>query len=258
MRRRGRRRPTDAMQGDWDARSRADALYHVDATRDRWRTEEFYARGPELVALIVDPVLALLDVDPAGRRVLEVGCGVGRLFEGLAARFGEVWGIDVSPEMVARGRASCPVPARWLVGDGQSLAGVDDHSVDHVLSFEVFQHIPERTTIETYIAETFRVLRPGGTFQLQLRAGSDSVRQTVLRALPRPWRRAAGPLLRLLRLSRVPGDIDSWIGCVVPMDRAQRVAAAVGLGDVTTLPDEVHPAGMGYWLVGRKPFEQPG
>lgn len=228
-------------------------MYHVDATRDRWTVDEFYARGPVLVAKIVDPVLAKLGVDPAGLRVLEIGCGVGRLFAGLADRFGEVWGIDVSLEMVARGQTTCPVDARWMVSDGQSLAGVEDDAVDHVLSFEVFQHIPERGIIDAYIAETHRVLRPRGTFQLQLRSGSDSRRQALLRALPRPARVAVASGVRALRLTRVPGDIDSWIGCIVPTEDAAALARRLGFVDVEVLPDDLHAPGMGYWLIGRKP-----
>jgi hypothetical protein len=124
-----------------------------------------------------------------------------------------------------------------------------------VLSFEVFQHIPERPVIDGYLRETHRVLRSGGTFQLQLRSGSDSTRQALLRALPRPLRSAASQILRRFRLSRVPGDIDSWIGCVVPPDEAISFTTGLGFRDVTVLPDEVHAAGMGYWLIGRKPVE---
>jgi ubiquinone/menaquinone biosynthesis C-methylase UbiE len=88
--------------------------------------EECYARGLALVSQIVDPVLHRIHVDPVERRVLEVGCGVGQLFAGLETRFGEVWGIDVSPEMVAQGQATCPVDAQWLIGDGHSLRGLND------------------------------------------------------------------------------------------------------------------------------------
>ena len=47
--------------------------------------------------------------DLAGRRVLDVGCGTGRLAAALAdeAR-AKVWGIDASPEMVAVARESVP------------------------------------------------------------------------------------------------------------------------------------------------------
>jgi ubiquinone/menaquinone biosynthesis C-methylase UbiE len=46
--------------------------------------------------------------DLRGRRVLEVGCGTGRLTAALAERaYAKVWAVDASPEMlaVARGRA---------------------------------------------------------------------------------------------------------------------------------------------------------
>ena len=46
--------------------------------------------------------------DLRGRRVLEVGCGTGRLTAALAERaYAKVWAVDPSPEMlaVARGRA---------------------------------------------------------------------------------------------------------------------------------------------------------
>lgn len=250
-----RRRPpaSDAIRRDWDARGRDDALYHVDSTRDQWTVDEFYARGRALVAQIVDPVLIPLHVDPAGLRVLEIGCGVGRLFEGLGSRFGEVWGIDVSPEMLARGKETCPASARWLLGDGRSLTGVGDNSVDHVLSFEVFQHIPDRRIVEAYVKETYRVLKANGTFQLQLRSGNDSSRQAVLRALPRPLRVAVHNAARTLRLSHVSGDVDSWIGCIVPAADAIAFATRLGFVDVQALPDDLHAPGMGYWLVGRKP-----
>jgi len=66
--------------------------------------------------------------DLAGRRVLEVGCGTGRLAAALAERGARVWALDPSPEMLAeaerleapgvrfkRGRAeSLPFKAGWF------------------------------------------------------------------------------------------------------------------------------------------------
>jgi ubiquinone/menaquinone biosynthesis C-methylase UbiE len=249
---RARAASTDAMRRDWDARAKVDALFHVDASRPGSTVDEFYARGPALVAEIVDPVLEQLGVDPSGQRVLEVGCGMGRLFAGLADRFGDVLGIDISPEMVARGRAQCPVAATWLVGDGRSLPGVPDASVDHVLSFEVFQHIPDRAVIDSYVAETFRVLRPGGTFQLHLRRSSDSFRQAVVRALPRPARMTVAAALKAVGLLHAHGDVDTWLGCVVHPASALEIGEGVGFCDLRVLPDRLHATEMGYWLVGRK------
>jgi SAM-dependent methyltransferase len=47
--------------------------------------------------------------DLRGRRVLDVGCGTGRLAAALAERFAcKVWGVDASPEMLAVARERVP------------------------------------------------------------------------------------------------------------------------------------------------------
>ena len=243
------------MRRDWDARASSNAFHFVDSNRTEWTDEEFYGRGRQLVAQMLDPVLAQFGVDPSGKRVLEIGCGVGRLFEGFSSRFGEVWGIDVSPNMVALGKEHCPVEATWLVGSGTALTGVEDESVDHVVSYEVFQHIPDPGVIDAYVAEIHRVLRPVATFQVHLRKGSDSLPQAAVRVLPRSARRVVGDGLRRTHVLEVDGDIDTWLGCVIPPARAVRMATGLGFVEVETLPDELHrhQRDMGYWLVGRKP-----
>lgn len=44
-------------------------------------------------------------VDPRGLRVLEIGCGDGRLTRGLAPRAASVLALDLDPDAVARGAA---------------------------------------------------------------------------------------------------------------------------------------------------------
>lgn len=47
--------------------------------------------------------------DLRGRRVLDVGCGTGRLLAALVERFGcKAWGVDPSPEMLAVARRRLP------------------------------------------------------------------------------------------------------------------------------------------------------
>jgi SAM-dependent methyltransferase len=247
----------ESMRHDWEERARTDLLYSIDAQKRDWTFDEFYARGPILVAEFVDPVLQRLGVDPSGQCVLEIGCGIGRLFAGLAERFGDVRGLDISSAMVEEGRKRCPVKATWLVGDGVSLQGVDSASVDHVLSFEVFGHIPRLDIIHSYLRESFRVLRPGGTFQVQLRQRSDSTRQAIIRAMPRPLRVVAAACLRALGMAPVPGDIDTWLGLLVPPGEAASFVEQLGFVDVGVVPSDVSGSSRqrsrGYWLVGRKP-----
>jgi SAM-dependent methyltransferase len=241
------------MRRDWEVRAAADPLFHINANRREWTIHDFYTDGRLLARRIIDPVLDRLGVDPANKRVLEIGCGMGRLFPGLADRFGDVWGIDISSTMVARGRKHCPVQATWLIGDGNGLPGVKDASIDHVLSFEVFQHIPDPAPILSYISETRRVLRPGGTFQLQLRQASDSIAQRWFRGLPDATRLFGGRALRAVGALHLQGDVDTWIGCIINPVEALGHAEQQGLVDLLVLPDVHHPDGIGYWLVGRAP-----
>ena len=247
----------EVMRQAWEARARTDPLYAIDARQRTWSINDFYAQGPGLVTEIVDPALRSLGVDPSGLRVLEIGCGMGRLFNGLAQRFKEVWGIDISASMIEQGREHCDVDATWLVGDGTSLTGVRDTSVDHVLSFEVFGHIPQPAIIRSYLREFLRVLKPGGTFQAQFRGRSDSTRQSIVRRMPRKLRVASGAVLRLARVMPVEGDIDTWLGCLLPPRDGLTMVEAIGFVDTALFtadfagPPQDVP--FGYWVVGRKP-----
>ena len=66
------------------------------------------------MAITVDPerneINALLEYagDLAGKRVLEIGAGYGRLTWRYASLAGEVVGIDAKPERIARGRHEMP------------------------------------------------------------------------------------------------------------------------------------------------------
>lgn len=139
------------MRKSWEARAGSDPLYAIDARRRNWEVRDFYSQGAQLVEEIVDPALKVLSVDPSELRVLEIGCGMGRLFEGLSHRFAEVWGIDISQGMIEQGRAQCPVEAKWILGDGVSLNGVDSESIDYTLSYQVFIHPRQPSIVHGYL-----------------------------------------------------------------------------------------------------------
>src|SRR5919108_4370565 len=48
--------------------------------------------------------LLVTEGDLLGRRVLDIGCGTGRVAAALAERGSRVWGVEPSPEMAARAR----------------------------------------------------------------------------------------------------------------------------------------------------------
>jgi SAM-dependent methyltransferase len=60
--------------------------------------------------------------DLRGRRVLDVGCGTGRLSVALAERAGaRVWGVDASPEMLAVAKAKAPQGVAFKVARAEAL-----------------------------------------------------------------------------------------------------------------------------------------
>jgi ubiquinone/menaquinone biosynthesis C-methylase UbiE len=49
--------------------------------------------------------LTEIDYTPSNdATMLEIGCGIGRMTRAFASRFGTVYGIDISPEMIAQGQ----------------------------------------------------------------------------------------------------------------------------------------------------------
>jgi len=108
-----------------------------------------------------------------GARILDLGCGIGRLLLPLAIRLPEVHfvGVDISAAMIAHGRARTTTGnVTWLVGDGRTLP--DEVGVlSGAYSMITFQHIP-REAQAGYIAAVAERLVPGGVFCFQVREGT--------------------------------------------------------------------------------------
>jgi SAM-dependent methyltransferase len=228
------------MQRFWDRRAREDPFYFVDNRLEYGDPdmESFWSGGEEGL----DRLLAAtgMTVD-AGDAIVDIGCGVGRITRALATRAREVWAVEVSQEMLelARGYNEHLANVRWLLGDGESLAGIDDGSVDGCVSLVVFQHIPSKDVILSYVREMGRVLRHGGWAAFQI--SNDP------RVHSRPGRFASVRATVWSRLRRGPGGQahPAWLGTSIELDQLERTAAEAGL----TLT-EVTGAGTQYCLVG--------
>jgi SAM-dependent methyltransferase len=98
-----------------------------------------------------------------GRRMLDFGCGSGRLLRQLLdeARVAEVHGSDLDPEMVGWVSANLcpPIAGAKANGPRPPLDYPDDH-FDVVTALSVFTHIAEGWS--DWLLELRRVLRPGG------------------------------------------------------------------------------------------------
>ena len=174
---------------------------------------DFAATGEEFLAHFLE----LAGLAPADR-VLEVGCGIGRMARPLA-RFldpaqGSYEGFDVDREGIGwcrRAYARRHPNFRFQVADlynrryhpgGQHSASeyrfpYDDASFDLVIATSVFTHLLEQEA-DHYLAETARVLAPGGRLFATFFVLDDDSRGGDLRghrraAVPRRRRARRGP-----------------------------------------------------------------
>ncbi len=97
----------------------------------------------------------------SGARILDVGCGTGRLTRWIAERLGpavDVIGIDPLPHRIDVARANAGT-ARFEVGRAEDLGAFADESVDAVCLSSVLHWVADERRA---LAEARRVLRPGG------------------------------------------------------------------------------------------------
>jgi SAM-dependent methyltransferase len=96
--------------------------------------------------------------DLRGRRVLDVGCGTGRLAAALADRArARVWGVDSSPEMLAAARARVPRGVALKQASAERLPFKDGWFERVVMTLVV--HVLDRPRA---FPELRRVLGPDG------------------------------------------------------------------------------------------------
>jgi len=103
---------------------------------------------------------AAVVADLAGDRILDVGCGTGRLIRaiGETRRGAELVGVDLSPEMIAvAGEADGVLRPNLVVGDASHL-GFADGAFDIVVSSSALHHWPDPLRV---LREIARVSRPG-------------------------------------------------------------------------------------------------
>jgi SAM-dependent methyltransferase len=104
-----------------------------------------------------------------GADVLDLGCGAGTdllIAAQMVGPDGSVTGVDMTPSMLARARASAAEMGSGNVMLHQSLIEtlpLEDESVDVVISNGVIDLVPDKDLV---FGEIDRVLRPGGRLQI--------------------------------------------------------------------------------------------
>lgn len=130
---------------------RNDAVHSWDTLGAWWLTE--LADDPAYADEITPMVLGL--AEPIAGRVLDVGCGEGRLMRLLSDRGARPVGVDVASSLLRTARSAGSVVKTRL----PSLGCFADDSFDGAVISLVLEHIPDHVTL---LGELARVVRPGG------------------------------------------------------------------------------------------------
>lgn len=101
-------------------------------------------------------------------RLLDLGCGTGRMLEPLARAGFTPVGLDHSPAMLARARHRLP-QARLVMADAGQGLPFRDSSFETIISLHAtLSHLAEADQRYRLAAEALRVLRPGGVMVVEL------------------------------------------------------------------------------------------
>lgn len=151
-------------------------------------------------------VFAAQGVDPAGKVIIDVGCGGGLFAEEVAGLGASVIGIDPAPGAIAAARkhaAGAGLAIDYRTGSGEHLPA-DDACAEIVYCVDVLEHVAD---LDAVVGEIARVLKPGGLFLF------DTINRTrlsnlVLIKLCQDW-----PLTAWM-----PRDLHDWNQFITPAE----------------------------------------
>lgn len=167
---------------------------HDAAARGFAAAAEAYERGrPSYPAAAVEHMVRVLGID-AGRRVLDLAAGTGKLTRALVPSRAEV--VAVEPVAAMRARLAEAVPSAEVFDGTAEAIPVPDGSVDAVVVGQAFHWFDG----EQALREIHRVLRPGG--------GLGLIWQS--REPQRPWQQQLEVLIDRLATFEPRFRSDEW------------------------------------------------
>ena len=117
-------------------------------------------------SFIPEDIKKLANLAKEGERILDLGCGNGRLFLTLKEKRVDYFGIDFSKELIEIAKKRYP-QGKFFVGDCLNLP-FQDNFFDKVYSISVLHHIPSKEFRQKFLLEAKRVLKKDGLLILRV------------------------------------------------------------------------------------------
>jgi ubiquinone/menaquinone biosynthesis C-methylase UbiE len=108
----------------------------------------------------------LADFAKEGEKILDSGCGNGRLFLALKEKNVDYYGVDFSEKLIEIAKKNYP-EGKFLVANCLNLP-FPENFFDKVYSIAVLHHIPSKKFRILYLKEIKRVLKKNGIFFLRV------------------------------------------------------------------------------------------
>ncbi|HCC23044.1 TPA: hypothetical protein DF272_02585 [Candidatus Falkowbacteria bacterium] len=96
-----------------------------------------------------------------GDKVLDLGCGSGRLISLLKPKKIDYLGVDFSRELIKQAKANYP-DRKFKVGNALTMKF--NHQFDVIISAAVFNHMPDDASRRLFLRHVSLALKPGGYF----------------------------------------------------------------------------------------------
>lgn len=163
---------THTMSSNWDALAELDPLWAILSDPQKkfgkWDPGEFFSTG----AREAERVLAMCKshgVSVSYGKLLDFGCGVGRMTRAFSRHFEWCVGIDVSEKMIGLARElNSGQPRCEFIASDAGVLPFAEKSFDFVFTVLVLQHLPSRSMILEYVAEFLRVAKDNAVIVFQL------------------------------------------------------------------------------------------
>ncbi|HEV2864963.1 MAG TPA: methyltransferase domain-containing protein [Allosphingosinicella sp.] len=127
-----------------------------------WLGYNYPAHGKDHVARMLDIVAASGFTFAEGMRILDLGCGAGRMIRHLEHLAGtcEIWGTDISAEHIFWCKQHLSPPFHFATTTKVPHLPFEDRSFDFIYCGSLFTHIDDLA--EAWLLELHRILAPRG------------------------------------------------------------------------------------------------
>ena len=164
----------DNTKKNWEGLAKKDPLWAICTNpakkKGKWNADDFFESGKKEIEILLEYLSAKNIPMKNNMKILDFGCGVGRLGRALYPFVQEIVGIDVSESMVNRAtemNRDFQDKLHFIHNAKSDLGLFDDQFFDVIITGIVLQHISYPENLN-YIREFIRVAKAGGILIFQV------------------------------------------------------------------------------------------